>query len=99
MMVARILGAVAFVGAIGCAIASSVVLSGMVEDINRATGAAEQENPMGWHFGKLRRVQRKYRTLYPTGTRDKKDLRLVIVTMVLGLVGAVLMIEPNVFGL
>ena len=98
-MVARIVGAVLFVGAIGCAIASSVLLSDMVEDINRAAGAAEQDGPMGWHFGKLRRVRRKYRTLCPTGNLDKKYLRLVMVTMVLGLVGAVLMIEPNVFGL
>ena len=50
-----IIGGVLFVGAIGCAITSLIVLSDMAEDINRVS--PEQESPMGWHFGKLRRVQ------------------------------------------
>jgi hypothetical protein len=98
MIVARIVGAAMFVGAIGCAIASSIVLSEMVEDINRVSTAAEQENPMGWHFDKLRRVQRKYRILCPEGDRNKKYSRLVTGALVLGLAGAFLMIEPNLFG-
>jgi len=60
-----IIGAGLFVGAIGCAIAGSIVLSAMVEDINRAS--PKQESPTGWHFGKLRRVQHKYPTLCPGG--------------------------------
>jgi hypothetical protein len=98
MIISRIVGAVLFVGAIGCAIASSIVLSEMVEDINRVSRTTEQESPMGWHFGKLRRVRRKYRMLYPDGIRNKTYVRLVIAILFLGLVGAVLMIEPNLFG-
>jgi hypothetical protein len=65
MIGVRTIGAVLFVGAIGCAIASSIVLSDMVEDINRVS--PEQESPMGWRFGKLGRVQHKYPTLCPGG--------------------------------
>jgi hypothetical protein len=65
MIGVRLSGAVLFVGAIGCAIASSIVLSAMVEDIDRVP--PEQESPTGWHFGKLRRVQHKYPTLCPGG--------------------------------
>ena len=53
---------------------------------------------MVWHFGKLRRVQRKYRMLYPDGIRNKTYVRLVLVVPFLGLIGAVLMIEPSVVG-
>jgi hypothetical protein len=98
MIVVRIVGAVLFVGAIGCAIASSIVLSDMVEDINRVSPTTEQENPMGWHFGKQQRMQLKYRMLYPDGPRNKTYIRLGIAVLSLGLVGAVLMIEPNLFG-
>jgi hypothetical protein len=49
MIGVRIIGAVLFVGAIGCRIASSIVLSDLVEDINRVS--PEQESPMGWHSG------------------------------------------------
>jgi hypothetical protein len=98
MIVVRIVGAVLFVGAIGCAIAGSIVLSEMVGDINRVSPTTEQENPIGWYFGKLRRVQRKYRMFYPRGPRNKTYVRLGIASLFLGLVGAVLMIEPNWFG-
>jgi|SRR5450755_607583 hypothetical protein len=98
MIVVRIVGAVLFVGAIGCSLASSIVLSDMVEDINRVSPTTEHENPMGWHFGKLRRVRRKYRMLYPDGTRNTTYVRLGIAVLSLGLVGAVLMIEPNLLG-
>ena len=94
----RIVGAVLFVGAIGCTIASSTVLSDTVEDINRVSTTIAQESPMVWHFGKLRRVQRKYRMLYPDGIRNKTYVRLVLVVPFLGLIGAVLMIEPSVVG-
>ena len=98
MIVARIVGAAMFVGAIGCAIASSIVLSDMVEDINQASAAREQENPMGWHFGKVRRVQQKYRMLYPEGSRSRKHSWLLIAALVLAVVGARLMLAPNLFG-
>jgi hypothetical protein len=66
MIGVRIIAAVLFVGAIGCAIASSIVMSDMVEDINRVS--PEQESPMGWHFGRLRRVQHQYPALCPGGS-------------------------------
>ena len=96
MIGVRIIGAVLFAGAIGCAIASSIVLSEMVEDIKRVS--AEQESPMGWHFGKLPRVQHKYPMLCPGGNRNKKYSRLAIAALVSGFAGALLMIQLNRIG-
>jgi hypothetical protein len=99
LAVERIVGAVLFLaGASGCGIASSIALSDMIEDINRLSPAAEQENPAGWHFMKLRRVRRKYRTLYPDGNRVRTLTRLMIIGPVLAVVGARLMLGPNLFG-
>ena len=66
MIGVRIIGAVLFVGAMGCAIASWAVLSDMVEDISRVS--PEQKSPMNWHFGKLRRVLHRYPMLCPVAT-------------------------------
>jgi hypothetical protein len=83
MIGAPIIGAVLFVGAIGCATASSIVLSDTVEGINRVF--PEQESPTGWHFGKLLWMQYKYPMLCPGGNRNKKYSRLAIAAPVSGL--------------
>ena len=72
--VERIFGAVLFLAGSGCGIASSVVLRDMVEDVNKVSPGAEQENPMGWYFRKWRRVIRKYHMLCPDGTRAEHSL-------------------------
>jgi hypothetical protein len=98
LAVERIIGAIFLAGASACGIAGSIVLSDMVEDINRVSPAIEQENPMGWYFGKLRRVTRKYRTLYPEGTRGKTLTRLMIMCPLLVVASARLIFGPNLVG-
>jgi hypothetical protein len=91
MLFLRIIGAVLFAGAIGCAIASSIVLSDMIGDINKVSSREDQENPLGFHLGKLLRINRKYREAYPDGVRSKLLNRLMVVASVLFLVGTELM--------
>ena len=92
MVVLRILGAILFAGGIGCAIASSIVLGDMVEDINRVSELEKQETPSGFQFGKLLLIKRKYRQLCPGGVRNRSLNRLTVVGMVLFLVGFELML-------
>ncbi len=91
MLVVRIIGAVLFAGGIGCAIASSIVLSDMIGDINKVSSREDQENPLGIHLGKLLRIRRKYREAYPNGVRNKSLNRLMVVAPLLLLVGTELM--------
>ena len=98
LIVERIIGAIFLAGASACGIAGSIVISDMVEDINRVSSVTEQENPMGWYFGKLRRVIRKYRALYPEGARARMLFRLMITFPLLLLASARLMFGPNLFG-
>ncbi len=93
MLGVRIIGAVLFAGGIGCAIASSIVLSDMIGDIHKVSSSREdQESPLGFHLGKLIRIRRKYREAYPDGVRNKSLNRLMVVAPLLLLVGAELML-------
>ncbi len=87
MVVARIIGAILLAGAVGCAIASSILLSDMIGDINRVFLLEDQENPLSFHLGKLLRIKRKYREVCPDGVRDKLLNRLMVIAPVLFLVG------------
>jgi len=93
MTIVRIIGAILFVGFIGCAISTSIVVSDMIEDINRVS--AEKENPLFGYPGKLGRIKRKYRQLYPNGGRVRLLNRLMIVAIALLLLGAGLMLQPT----
>jgi hypothetical protein len=98
VVVERTIGAIFLAGASACGIAGSIALSDMVEDINRVSPATEQENPIGWYFGKLRRVRSKYRALYPEGTRVRTLTWLMIMCPLLVIVSARLIFGPNFFG-
>ncbi len=76
---------------------SSIVLSDMVEDINRVLPPDEQENLLGWHLPKLLRVRRKYLGLYPNGRRAKTLTGLMIIGPLLAVLGAKLMLGPSFF--
>jgi hypothetical protein len=91
MLVVRIVGAVLFAGGIGCAIASSIVLSDMIGDINKVSSGEDQENPFGFHLGKVLRIKRKYREAYPDGVRNKLLNRLMVGAPLLFFVGTELM--------
>ncbi len=93
MLVVRLIGVLLFAGFIACAIASSIVISDMIEEINAAS--EDRENPMFGYLGKLRRIRRKYRALCPTGTRDKLLDGLMISGLVLLVCGAGLMLLPR----
>jgi len=99
LIVERVVGAILFfAGASGCGIAGSIVLSDMVEDINKLSPAEEQESPLGWYLPKLLRVRRKYRMLYPDGNRLRTLTRLMIVGPVLAVLGVTLLLGHNFFG-
>ncbi len=84
-----------FIVAIGCAISSSIVISDMIEEINRVTPTDEKENPLFGYPGKIGRIERKYRQLNPDGSREELLDRLMIMSGVLLVVGAGLMFGPG----
>ena len=92
MIVVRMIGVLLFVGAIVCAISSTIVVSDMIEDINRISG--EKENAMFGYPGKLGRIRRKYKTLYPRGARDRLLGRLMVSGLLLFVSAAGLMLAP-----
>ncbi len=95
----RAVGAVLFLaGASGCGLASSIVLSDMVEDINKLSPREEQESPVGWYPPKMLRVLRKYRMLCPDGNRLSTLTRLRIIGPTLAVLGVTLMLGRNFFG-
>ena len=93
MALMRILGAMLFVGFIGCAVSSSIVVSDIIGDINRVSD--EKENPLFGYPGKLGRIKRKYQDLYPSGRRAKLLDRPMIVSVSLFLLGVALMLAPG----
>jgi hypothetical protein len=92
MIIVRVIGAILFVGFIGCAISTSIVVSDMIEDINRVS--AEKESPLFGYPGKIGRIKRKYRQLCPNGGRARLLNRLMIVATALFILGAGLMLLP-----
>jgi hypothetical protein len=88
MVVLREVGAVLFVAAIGCAFSSSVVISHMVEDINRAS--KEEENAFWGSRGNIGRIKGRYRALFPGGRRADQLSRLMLTAAALFLGGVAL---------
>jgi hypothetical protein len=95
MLLVRIVGLALFLAAIGCAIACSSVISDMIGDINRKLPSDAQENPLLGYPGKVGRIRRKYRQLYPEGSRIHSLNRLTIICCALFIVGVGLILGPG----
>ncbi len=99
LIVKRVIGAVLLAISSGCGLASSLVMNELVEDINRLSPESEELSPLGWYYPKFTNVWRKYRLLYPDGTRLRTLKRLTIIGCVSGLLGFRLIFGPNFFGI
>jgi hypothetical protein len=97
MLFLRIIGSVLFAGAIGCAIAASIVVSDMIEDINKLSPRGQQESTLFGYPGKLGRIKRKYQQLFPNGLRVRTLNRLSFVGIGLFIVGDLLIFAPAFF--
>jgi hypothetical protein len=92
-----IVGIIVLVGFIGCAIGSSILVSDMIEDINKVSPPEERENPLYGYPGKVGRIKRKHRRLYPDSSRAKNLNRLTFICAGLFLAGVVLLFGPSNF--
>ena len=86
-MVLRIVVAVIFAaGGASCAVAASLQLMRMVDDVNKALPREGRINPYFWHLGKYLRLQEAYERLYP-GRYPPKRLVYLWIGMGVAFVG------------
>ncbi len=91
-----IAGVLVFACGLGCAIACSIVVSKMVEEINNLAPPAERESILFNYPGKVNRILRKHRALYPQSAQGESLRRLILVSVGLFLVGiALILVPPN----
>jgi hypothetical protein len=62
-----VVGIVAFVCGVGCAITSSVVVSEMVDRVNEKLPEERHFSHLWWYWEKYQRLFLEYRRLYPDG--------------------------------
>ena len=62
-----IVGIVAFVCGVVCAITGTVVVFEMVDRVNERLPEERQFSPLWWHLPKLLRVLTEYKRIYPDG--------------------------------
>jgi hypothetical protein len=72
-------------GATSCFIASSLVMSAMIGEINRKSPENQQISYLFGHFSKYRLIYKRYRELYPDG-------RLLLYYWMCGLGGLLLLL-------
>jgi hypothetical protein len=92
----RVVGLVVFVivsAAIG--ITSTIVITSMVDEVNRKLPPEERLSPYGWYPGKLRRVAALYRRTYPDGRRHAQLLVLALVAGAAFVLGAACILFPT----
>jgi len=95
MLLVRIVGAALFLGAIGCAIAASILVSDIIEEINKLCPPSERESALFGYPGKLGRIKRKYKQLYPDGLRVRTLNRLSFAAIGLFVIADVLLFAPS----
>jgi len=79
----RLIALVAYpVVAAVCGLTSSVVLARMVGEVNAKLAPDERFSPFWWHYGKLQRLLREYRRLYPGGPRAHHFQGLIVIMTV-----------------
>jgi hypothetical protein len=75
-----VVGIVAFVCGVACAIASSLVCSEMVDRVNDKLPEESQFSRLWWYWSKYQRLYAEYKRLYPDGD----PLRAIRLLQVLG---------------
>lgn len=92
-----ILGIIAFVSAIGCAIGCTFLITEMAVELNMTSPPSEQINPWIGYPGKISMIIKRHRTSFPQSIRGRKLRRLMIAAISLFLVAFLLIfVPPNV---
>jgi hypothetical protein len=73
---------------------STVIVTSMVDEVNRALPREEQVDPYGWYPGKVLRVVEAYRRTHPAGGRLAQLGALVLVEGAAFVLGAVCILFP-----
>jgi hypothetical protein len=76
-------------------LSSTVVLTSMVDDVNRRRAREEWISPFGWYPGKLQRVVKAYRDAYPGGRRHVRLFLLMLVGGMAFVLGAACILLPT----
>jgi hypothetical protein len=75
-----IVGIIAFVCGVACAIASSFVVFEMVDRVNDKLSEEQQFSHIWWYWSKYQRLFAEYKRLYPNG-RLRRRLRIMSVLL------------------
>ena len=83
-----VIGVVAFVSAMLCAIASTSVVFKMADKVNDKLPDERQFSHLGWYWSKYGRLFAEYKRLYPEGSLLRKFRILTVVLFVCFFVSA-----------
>lgn len=73
---------------------STVILQGMVEEVNLRRSREDRISPFGWYPGKMDSVVESYRQMYPSGRRHIQLRALFVMGAVAFVLGAVCILLP-----